>query len=254
MSLRGKLLAALCGTLVLVGCGAKTGDDVASDKIDEVVDDFLGRMDMFLTSNAKGRDLAAGLDSLEEIHRPVDDVSTLTIDPLSWNGESNDKGGAVIVARISASVPDYDSGTMFGQTYEAGNKVRCFRFRISTNGPFGVNGIDCPDTPVPSPPTREPDAELPSDANDRIETVLTSATATTLDSDIKAAFDDNDLFTDTAVDGKRLIATVGTVGGEHCLAAVKEVNGTVTFPHIPREWIMPGEAGCHPSLVTNPPL
>lgn len=246
-------MGVLCAILLLGGCST-TGDDVASDRIDVVVDDFINRMDVFLTSGATAQDLAAMLISLEERHRPTDDDGTLTVDPLSWSGESNNRGGAVIVARISASVPGYDSGTMFGKSYEAGSKVRCLRFHIRTNGPFAVDGIDCPDGPVPAPPTREPAAEIPGDARDRMRSILASSTATTVDADIQAAFDDEALFADTAVDGKRLIATVGTIGGEHCLVAVKEVSGTVTFPSIPREWLMPGEIGCRPAVVTNPPL
>ena len=252
MSLRGKLLAVLCVIAVLGGC-SKSGDDVASDKIDEVVDDFIGRMDVFLTSNATGEHLAAILDNLEQRHQPTDDMSTLTVDPLSWKGESNDNGGAVVVARISASVPEYDSGAYFGEAYEAGSKVRCFRFVISTNGPFDVDGIDCPIEPVPSPPSLTPDVELPGDANQRMETVFASTSASTLAEDVKAAFPENDLFTEATVDGDQFIATVGTVGGDDCLAAVRDSTGKVTFPPIPREWILPGEMGCHTTLVTNPP-
>lgn len=84
--------------------------------------------------------------------------------------------------------------------------------------------------------------------------VLRSTTPAKLAGDVRSAFASTDWFTDTAIEGDQMVATVGTVGGGQCLVAYRDGRGAVKFPYIPREWLMPGEIGCHPSVVLAPPL
>ncbi len=243
----------LCSAVVLGGCGT-TGVDIAAGTVDDVVDAFVQRIDGLDHTDTSGRDLAAVLDELEErtFSTGQGGGGTVTIDPLTWSGSTHTKGGAIVEAQIAVFVPAYDSGAVFGSSHDAADVERCFRFSVS-GADTEVEGMDCPPGPPPPAPTRTPEPEIPDDAEQRVAQVLRSTTAATLGSDVAAEFSQSDLFTDGAVDDGQFIATIGTIGGAHCLVAVRGRDGTVTFPYIPREWIQPGEVGCRPTLVTDPP-
>ncbi len=243
----------LFATVLIGGCGA-TGADIAADTVDDVVNAFVERIDGLDHTDTSGRDLAAMLDELEKRTFPTAQggAGTVAIDPLAWSGSTRTEEGAVVEAQISVFVSAYDSGAVFGKSYEAGNVDRCFRFVVS-GADTGVEDIDCPTGPLPPPPTRIPEPELPVDAEQRLTQVLGSASASTLAADVGAEFNQTYLFTDSAVDDGQFIVTVGTVGGGQCLVAVRGRDGQVTFPYVPREWIQPGEVGCRTALVTDPP-
>ena len=240
---------------VLAACGGSDsgGDSRAAEAADEVANALALRWTA-PQANPPQPALAYATSGAIQLVTSEHPDGNVSIVPLRWDGTSDAKGAEVDVS-ISVRLPE-DAGGGFGSTQEASSATRCYGYVIIANRNYDQvehAAVSCPDGPAPALPAPPQATKLPDDTEKRVKDLLEAADAESFADAVQAAFTEEGVFARSAVDGGRLIMSVGTSGGGHCLVGVRERDGEVSFPGFPREWLQPGEIGCDPALVTNPP-
>lgn len=178
---------------------------------------------------------------------------------LGWDGSSGDDDGARIDLWISAEVPSWSSGAIFGDSRTAGSSTSCWRFVVRAGQYDDVadhERIDCPAdlaaaTPHPTPlPSLAPDAEVA--VLDALDGLPDEATADDAIGALRVILPE---FVDVRAErsGDALVATVGVGRSRDCIVAVRS-DGDVAwrFTDFDRILLEPGELGCDPALYLRP--
>jgi hypothetical protein len=173
--------------------------------------------------------------------------------PLAWSGVGSPEDPAVVDVRIEATVTAVE-GALWRKGRSAGFAAECYRFTLAVTREADSERIDCPADAAPAEPpvaTRPP--QLPTDAEDRLRTVLSGGEVSV--EAVRAVFPDPSLTVETAVtDAGEAVAAVGAPAARDCVILVRRVDGTIDPVDFRRISLEPGEAGCSTSLYTNPPF
>jgi hypothetical protein len=95
---------------------------------------------------------------------------------------------------------------------------------------------------------------LAADAGAKLKSVVTKASAATVEANVRKAFPEKYITVDTDAPTGMVIAAIGVPENQDCIVAVRDAKGTRIVEGFNREWLQPGETGCSTRLITNPPL
>lgn len=233
--------------VVQAATAPRDGDAAARAGVERAAQELTDELG-YWTESTDAETLAA-----ERFTSPGDEGATVR--PVAWSGTTNEGEGATVDVRITLRVEAESSPGLFQPSQTAGAAERCFRFAVQVTHDVTHREIDCPDSSALIPvPTPTPHPELAADAEARLTAVLTATEASTLASDVTAAFPEPDVTVDTEIVDEELVAAVGVPQARDCIVLVRRADGAIERIAFDRIQLEPGELGCSTRLYTSPAL
>lgn len=222
----------------------KNGDDVARGTVEHVAG--------ALEADLRG---AYDLTDAETVAAEMFRSRTATVEPLTWSGAFGSAEPITIQARISATVEASGSGAIFSSYTSAGSAEKCYRYTVPGFREATSEEVSCEGIPEPLDPPRSSRPELPSDAAERVESVLVAAAGSDPTDALRAEFPGSAMTVEVEeTSAGEVVAAVGVTPGTDCVLRVVSPTGEVTAPSFDPIWLEPGETGCSTRLYTAPPL
>ena len=179
----------------------------------------------------------------------------ITVEALSWSGNSGTANGARFSVKITATV-DAKSAVDFGGAHnDAGSATECYEITVvlKYTRPYGTStGISCDGVNVKTLPTAGPQPVLSPDALTKLEAVLAATTPARLAGDVRKQFPQKYIVVDTTDYKGRLIAALSVPTNRDCILAARELDGSVGPISFDQTNAQVGEQGCNTGLVTRP--
>lgn len=179
----------------------------------------------------------------------------ITVEALSWSGNSGTTNGAHFSVKINATVDAKNAVDIGGAHNDAGSATECYEITVvlKQTRPFGTStGISCDGLTVRMLPTAGSQPILSPDALTNLEAVLATTTPARLAGDVRKAFPQKYIVIDTTDYQGRLIAALSVPTNRDCILAAREIDGSVGPIDFNKTNAGVGEQGCNTGLVTRP--